>query len=87
MSPLSTPSRRRATFHPLRVVDVERLTEAAAAIRAVSAGEPVPDAAPVPIPGAGRDSVITRPPGRSFRRAEASSSAGPPRSAWLSIPV
>ena len=32
MSPLSTPSRRRATFHPLRVVDVERLTEAAAAI-------------------------------------------------------
>lgn len=32
MSPLSTPSRRRATFHPLRVVDVERLTEAAVAI-------------------------------------------------------
>ncbi|MFC0358769.1 MULTISPECIES: 1,2-phenylacetyl-CoA epoxidase subunit PaaE [Kytococcus] len=32
MSPLSTPTRRRATFHPLRVARVERLTDTSVAI-------------------------------------------------------
>ncbi len=32
MSPLSTPTRRRATFHPLRVAQVEQLTDTSVAI-------------------------------------------------------
>ena len=67
---ISWATERRMPTTPWRAAETAGLRGSAFAA--------VPDAAPVPIPSAGRDSVITRPPRRSLRSAEASSSAGPP---------